>query len=243
MAPAAMRNWASTRSMPVTCSVTVCSTWMRGLHSMKKCSPRLGDDEELDGAGVDVARRASASATALGRGSARAAPASRPGAGRDLDDLLVAQLHRAVAVVEVDDVAVGVGEDLHLDVAGPVDEPLDEQRAVAERGRRLAAAALERLGHVAGAVHGAHAAPAAAGRRLEHHRVADLARRLRAASSAVATALGAARARPGCRATGPARGRATLSPNSASASGDGPTNVMPAAAQRRAKAAFSARKP
>ena len=41
-APAAMRNWASTRSTPVTCSVTVCSTWMRGLHSMKKCSPRLG---------------------------------------------------------------------------------------------------------------------------------------------------------------------------------------------------------
>ena len=40
--PAAMRNWASTRSMPVTCSVTVCSTWMRGLHSMKKCSPVSG---------------------------------------------------------------------------------------------------------------------------------------------------------------------------------------------------------
>ena len=56
-APAAMRNCASTRSKPVTCSVTVCSTWMRGLHSMKKCSPRLGIDQELDGAGVHVARR------------------------------------------------------------------------------------------------------------------------------------------------------------------------------------------
>ena len=26
----------------MTCSVTVCSTWMRGLHSMKKCSPVSG---------------------------------------------------------------------------------------------------------------------------------------------------------------------------------------------------------
>ena len=26
----------------MTCSVIVCSTWMRGLHSMKKCSPDSG---------------------------------------------------------------------------------------------------------------------------------------------------------------------------------------------------------
>ena len=41
----------------MTCSVIVCSTWIRGLHSMKKCSPRLGIDQELDGAGVLVPRR------------------------------------------------------------------------------------------------------------------------------------------------------------------------------------------
>ena len=34
-APSAMRIWARTRSTPVTCSVTVCSTWMRGFTSMK----------------------------------------------------------------------------------------------------------------------------------------------------------------------------------------------------------------
>ena len=33
--PAAMRIWLWTRSMPVTSSVTVCSTWMRGFTSMK----------------------------------------------------------------------------------------------------------------------------------------------------------------------------------------------------------------
>ena len=143
-----MRNWASTRSMPVTCSVTVCSTWMRGLHSMKKCSPVSGDDEELDRAGVDVAGGpARATASARMRSRSVGVEARRR---RDLDHLLVAQLHRAVALVEVDDVAVGVGQDLDLDVAGPGDEPLDEQRAVAEGGLRLAPAALEGLGHLLG---------------------------------------------------------------------------------------------
>ena len=33
--PPAIRIWLLTRSMPVTISVTVCSTWMRGLTSMK----------------------------------------------------------------------------------------------------------------------------------------------------------------------------------------------------------------
>ena len=45
--------------------------------------------------------------------------------GRLLDELLVAALDRAVALAEVDHVPVRVGEDLHLDVAGVFDEPLD----------------------------------------------------------------------------------------------------------------------
>ena len=121
---------------PVTCSVTVCSTWMRGLHSMKKCSPRLGLDQELDRAGVHVAggpgeaQRVVQDALAQRRIEARRR--------RDLDNLLVAQLDRAVALVEVDDVAVAVGQDLHLDVPRPLDQLLEEQRAVAERRLGLA---------------------------------------------------------------------------------------------------------
>ena len=42
-------------------------------------------------------------------------------------------LHRAVALEEVDDVAVRVAEDLDFDVTRPLDQPLDVQRAVAER--------------------------------------------------------------------------------------------------------------
>jgi hypothetical protein len=37
--PAATRSWAPTRSTPVTSSVTVCSTWMRGFISMKVNAP------------------------------------------------------------------------------------------------------------------------------------------------------------------------------------------------------------
>ena len=51
---------------------------------------------------------------------------------RLLDDLLVAALQRALALAEVDEVAVAVAEDLHLDVARPLDELLDVDAVVGE---------------------------------------------------------------------------------------------------------------
>ena len=84
----------------------------------------LGVEQELDGSRVDIA-------DALGKGDG--VPAHRlpdggieVGRGRDLDDLLVASLERAVALVEVDDVAGRIGDDLHLDMAGPNDGLLEE---------------------------------------------------------------------------------------------------------------------
>ena len=101
----------------------------------KNSSGSVGGDDELDRARsgvVDAAR-----GVAGGRAD--------PGAGRRVeqrrrrffDDLLVAALQAAFALAEMDDVAVAVGEDLHLDVPGPQDEPLEEQRVVAERRRPL----------------------------------------------------------------------------------------------------------
>ena len=97
---------------------------------------------------------------------------------------------------------------------------------------RLAGATGERLGELAGAVDQADAPTAAAGGRLEHHRVAD---RLGhgARPRRPWPPRRRCRRRSACRAMRPARGRWTLSPNRASTSGDGPTNVSPAAAQRR----------
>ena len=96
---------------------------------------------------------------------------SRFGAGRDLDDLLVAALHRAVALEEVDHVARAVGEDLHLDVARVHDGLLDEDGRVAEGALGLAHAGLDRLAQVRRVVDAPHAAAAAAGDGLDEERV------------------------------------------------------------------------
>ena len=90
----------------------------------------------------------------------------------DLDDLLVPPLHRAVALEQVDHVALAVGEDLHLDVPRLDDRLLDEHGRVAERGVALAHAGLDRLAQVPGVVDPAHAAAAATGDRLHEQRVA-----------------------------------------------------------------------
>ena len=67
-----------------------------------------------------------------------------------LDDLLVATLQGAFALAEVDNRAVFVGKDLHLDVTTGVDEVLEEQRVVAERTGRLTARGDKRIGQVGG---------------------------------------------------------------------------------------------
>ena len=117
-------------------------------------------EEELDGAGVDVAARLGD----LDRGLAHRL-ADLGGERRRralLDELLVAALGRAVALGDPHAVAVGVGDDLHLDVAGPGEVPLDVALVAAEALERLALGRLERLGGLVGGLHDPHAAPAAA---------------------------------------------------------------------------------
>ncbi len=129
-------------------------------------------DQKLDGAGVGVARLARHLERVVGQLGAQR-DRQRPG-GRVLDDFLVAALHAAVALEQVNQVAVVVAQHLHLDVLGAHDQLLQKHRVVAERLARLGARALQRLGHLAGGAHHAHAATAAAGRRLHQHRIAGL---------------------------------------------------------------------
>src|SRR4029079_16194485 len=99
------------------------------------------------------------------------------GGGRRLrDHLLVAALDRTVALVEVHGAAVLVAEHLDLDVARPDDRLLDVDGVVAERALGLALRARERRLQLLLRVAQAHAAPAAARRRLEHDRIPDLRR-------------------------------------------------------------------
>ena len=107
---------------------------------------RVGGDDELDGAGAGVVDAA--------RGVARGGADAGAGLGiqqrrrRLLDDLLVAALQAALTLAEVDHAAVRIGENLHLDVPGTLDEPLEEQRVVAERRGRLAPGRGQRVGQV-----------------------------------------------------------------------------------------------
>ena len=91
--------------------------------------------EELDGARVFVVDRPR---RAQGR-------LSQPGTkfvidigGRRLfDELLPAPLDRTVPLAEVDDVAVPVAQDLHLDMPGLLNIPFQVQRGVVEGVLRL----------------------------------------------------------------------------------------------------------
>ena len=56
---------------------------------------------------------------------------------RDLDDFLITALHRAIALVEVHDIAVLVPEDLDLNVFGAGNVALEEHCGIAKRVERL----------------------------------------------------------------------------------------------------------
>src|SRR5262249_33574471 len=127
---------------------------------------------ELHGAGRIVADR-------LGeRDRLGAHPLARRGVderrGRLLDHFLIAALDGALALAEMNHIAVLVAKHLDLDVAGIDDELLDEPALIADRRFRLgprARKAFRPLGRRSG---DAHALAAAACRGLDHHRVADL---------------------------------------------------------------------
>ena len=137
---------------------------------------------------------------------------------------------------------VAVEQDLDLDVAGALEEPLEDEAVVVERGLGLAAGGGERRSaRRSGVADGAHALATAAGRRLDQQRVADPLgrldeRRVRLVGVVVAGRHRDAEARRELAA-------AALSPMARMASGGGPTQRIPASITRSAKSAFSARKP
>ncbi len=170
-APPASRSWTWTRSTPVTSSVTVCSTWMRALASMK-LTP-LG---RTLGVEVDQQLHRAHPAVAQGlaephRGRRHLLPqlVGQVGRRRDLDQLLAPPLEAALPRVEVDHGARAVAHELDLDVPGPRDEALQVERAVAEGRGRLARAGRQRRIEVLGPRDRPHPPPTAPGDGLHHH--------------------------------------------------------------------------
>ena len=98
------------------------------------------------------------------------------GGGGLLEHLLVAALDRAVALAQRDHGAVQVGEQLDLDVPWPLDVPLAEDGAVAERRFGLPLRRCERLLELVRPADDAHAAAAAARRGLDEEREPELVR-------------------------------------------------------------------
>ena len=171
--PPAIRSCSRTTSTPVTISLTGCSTCRRALISRKRVRPALLVDEELAGRGAVVVERAD-QAPSRRRGSRRRSASARPGAGRLLDQLLVAALERAVAAAEVDHVAVRVGR-----APGPRRGGPGARSARRRAGRRRTPAGPRRGPEAyapassSSAVDAAHPASAAAAGRLQQDRVAD----------------------------------------------------------------------
>ena len=131
-------------------------------------------DDELHGARRLVGDRARERHRLLAHRAARVVVEERR--RRLLDHLLVAALDRALALPQVHEVAVRVAQHLDLDVARLLDVLLDEDAVVAEARLRLGAAGGEAFARLAVVVRDAQALAAAAGGRLDHHRIADVAR-------------------------------------------------------------------
>ena len=95
------------------------------------------------------------------------------GRGALLEHLLVATLDRTVALAQRDDAAVGVGEQLDLDVMRALHETLGIDAPVTKR--RLGLACCCRCGflELVGRTHDAHPASATTGRRLDQQRIAN----------------------------------------------------------------------
>jgi hypothetical protein len=111
-----------------------------GVH-LQEVEAAVGARDELDRAGGEIADLLCELDGLFAHGAAHLG--RDEGRRRFLDHLLVAALDRAVAFVQVDDVAMLVAKQLDLDVAGLFDELLDEDAVVAETGLGLAADAVE----------------------------------------------------------------------------------------------------
>ena len=142
-----------------------------GVH-LEEVELALGVEKELDRAGADVVHGFGGAHRGLAHAPAEVRVDDRR--GRFLDDFLVASLKRALPFPERDDPPVPVAQDLDLDVARSLDEALDVDGRVVEAGAGFGGGATERGLEFLLFAHQAHALAAAAGRGLEHHRIADL---------------------------------------------------------------------
>ena len=90
--------------------------------------------------------------------------------GRDFDDLLMAALHRTIALVEMNEVAVFVSEDLNFDMLRPSHEPFKKDRRIAKGILRFGLGLIKKSVEIRLLLHHPHATSAASIGRLDDER-------------------------------------------------------------------------
>ena len=120
----------------------------------------VGIHQELDRASADIVRGAADLERRLAQG--RTALLVEVGSGGALDHLLVAALDGAVALEQVDQVAVTVAQKLHLDVPRALDQLLEIDLVLAEGGLGLAPGGVHGVQELLLALDRAHPAATAA---------------------------------------------------------------------------------
>ena len=134
----------------------------------------VGIHQIFDGSGTDIVGRLGDPERIIGQLLALRFVQVR--CWRALDDLLVSALDRAVALEEMNHIAMRITENLAFDVTGALDKLLEVDFVLAERSHCLALAFRHLAQQVLGIANGAHAATATAPGGLEHDRIADLCR-------------------------------------------------------------------
>ena len=153
----------------------------------------------------------------------------------------MAALDRALALAEVDDVAVRIGEHLHLDVPGILEIALDVDGRVGEVRLPLALGGLERARDAVGALDELEPLPPPPEAALS-----AIGQPISLPISIAWSAVSTGSVVPGTMGTPAACiavRAAVFFPISSMASAGGPIHVSPASSTARANSAFSARKP
>ena len=91
------------------------------------------------------------------------------GGGRLDDDLVAPTAQRGIVRAERPDLAMSIGHDRHLEVAGTREQRLDVEPGIAERCLRLGPGLLDHRHQLGLVIDPADPSPATAGGGLEHH--------------------------------------------------------------------------
>ena len=128
-------------------------------------------DEVFDGSGIFIADGFDQTDRSIAHALAHCG--RYQGRGTLFDDLLVAALHRAIALTQMHEITMGIGDDLELDVVRIQHQFFQVALAITEAGNRFVRGSSEERMEFFGLEAGTHATATTTSCGLDHHREAD----------------------------------------------------------------------